>query len=611
MTPKITALILFIVLTNTAAQATDLENLPLLQSSDLVYQGSFSFPGNPSGNDNTSYEYAARGIAYSGHESIYAFGHVNKFIIGEIGIPTLRTGPAITDLALAPVKQTLRLVPWNVNAIGQDGNRIMSGLLVWKDKLVATAVLTYDAGHNQQLSHFTSNLDFTNAKGPFAVGTRTAELDSAGYVAGYMGVIPPVWREALGGPVITGQTGMVSIIGRTSLSAAAFVFNPDDLGVKTPVPAIPLAYTSECCHPYLGKWHSNLGDIVPETGQPGIINAITGFSGVVFPEGTRSILFFGSQGKGHFCYGHGTTDPAMEGQPVPGAPGNWYCWDPINPQKGQHGYPYKTIVHAYDALDLMAVKNGQKQPWEVKPYAIWDQKYPFAPGGIDEVQTTYDPATGRIFVSLGHMHAGHLLMHVYTIKKAVTPVPTPVPIDKTAPTVPKNLVASVISANQINLSWSASKDNVAVEGYRIFRNGVLIASQVQTSYSNMGLNPSTTYLYTVQALDTAGNVSAKSSSVITKTGVLVDTKSPTVPTGLSVTVVSSSQINLSWSFSIDNVGVAGYTVYRNGVPIANTTATSYSNTGLVPSTNYFYTVSAFDAAGNKSNPSSSVIVKTR
>ncbi len=83
-----------------------------------------------------------------------------------------------------------------------------------------------------------------------------------------------------------------------------------------------------------------------------------------------------------------------------------------------------------------------------------------------------------------------------------------------------------------------------------------------------------------------------------------DTTSPTVPTGLTVTVISSSEINLAWNASTDNVGVAGYKVFRNGSQIATTTQTSYTDTGLGASTTYTYTVSAYDAAGNNSAQSS-------
>src|SRR5262249_33478516 len=86
---------------------------------------------------------------------------------------------------------------------------------------------------------------------------------------------------------------------------------------------------------------------------------------------------------------------------------------------------------------------------------------------------------------------------------------------------------------------------------------------------------------------------------------------PSAPTGLKGTVVSSTQISLTWKASTDNVGVAGYSVYLNGVALVTTTGTSFQHTGLAPSTTYSYSVSAFDAAGNRSAATAAVSVKTR
>ena len=90
-----------------------------------------------------------------------------------------------------------------------------------------------------------------------------------------------------------------------------------------------------------------------------------------------------------------------------------------------------------------------------------------------------------------------------------------------------------------------------------------------------------------------------------------DTQAPSVPTGLTATVVSSSQINLSWNAATDNVGVAGYTVYRNGSPVGPAMSTAYQDTGLSVNTTYSYTVSAYDAAWNASAQSASVFATTQ
>ena len=77
-----------------------------------------------------------------------------------------------------------------------------------------------------------------------------------------------------------------------------------------------------------------------------------------------------------------------------------------------------------------------------------------------------------------------------------------------------------------------------------------------------------------------------------------DTQAPSTPGGLSASALSSSQVALSWLASTDNVGVAGYTVFRNGVKIGTVNGTSFSDSGLIASTTYTYSVRAFDVAGN-------------
>ncbi len=91
-----------------------------------------------------------------------------------------------------------------------------------------------------------------------------------------------------------------------------------------------------------------------------------------------------------------------------------------------------------------------------------------------------------------------------------------------------------------------------------------------------------------------------------------DTTAPTAPAGLSATAKTADSVSLSWSASADNVRVTGYDVYR-GTAKVNTTpvaGTSFTDTGLSPSTAYSYTVRARDAAGNVSAPSAALGVTT-
>ena len=173
------------------------------------------------------------------------------------------------------------------------------------------------------------------------------------------------------------------------------------------------------------------------------------------------------------------------------------------------------------------------------------------------------------------------------------------PPDTQAPTVPTGLAGSVASPTQINLTWSASTDNVGVTGYIVYLNGAQLAHTTSTSFSHSGLTPGGTYSYRVSAYDAASNNSAWTNAV-TLTTPVPDTTAPSVPTGFSGGAVSQTQINLRWNASTDNVGVTGYIVYLNGAQLAQTASTSFSHTGLTPGATYSYRVSSYDAAANNS-----------
>ena len=89
-----------------------------------------------------------------------------------------------------------------------------------------------------------------------------------------------------------------------------------------------------------------------------------------------------------------------------------------------------------------------------------------------------------------------------------------------------------------------------------------------------------------------------------------DTTPPSVPTNLSATGITSSQITVAWDASTDDVAVAGYQLYRDGVVIKSTPSTSYTDTGLAALTAYSYTVAAYDYANNVSPPSAALVATT-
>src|SRR3989344_8151694 len=89
-----------------------------------------------------------------------------------------------------------------------------------------------------------------------------------------------------------------------------------------------------------------------------------------------------------------------------------------------------------------------------------------------------------------------------------------------------------------------------------------------------------------------------------------DVSPPSAPTSLTVTGIGFTQINLSWGASSDDIGVAGYRVWRNNAVVGTTGATTYSDNGLVSGTQYRYNVTAFDASGKNSSSSNSILQAT-
>jgi chitodextrinase len=187
------------------------------------------------------------------------------------------------------------------------------------------------------------------------------------------------------------------------------------------------------------------------------------------------------------------------------------------------------------------------------------------------------------------------------------------PTDTIPPSVPTGLAAGTVTETSVALTWNASTDTggSGLAGYDIYRGATKVGSSTTASYTDTGLTAGTAYSYTVRAKDNAANISNPSSalSVTTKTG--GDLIAPSVPTGLAAGTVTETSVALSWNASTDNVGVAGYDVYRGTTKVGSPTGTSFTDTGLTAATAYSYTVKARDAAGNLSASTAALSVTTK
>ncbi|MDB6026402.1 MAG: repeat-containing protein [Verrucomicrobiales bacterium] len=178
----------------------------------------------------------------------------------------------------------------------------------------------------------------------------------------------------------------------------------------------------------------------------------------------------------------------------------------------------------------------------------------------------------------------------------------------TAPVAPSGLTATAISASQINLAWT---DNSANEtGFIVARSttsgglytDIVTLAANTVGYNDTGLAATTTYYYVVRASN-AGGSSANSAQASATTLVTI----PSAPSGLTATTISTTQINLAWTDNSSNE--ANFVVARStiaGGPYTDivtlgANVISYSNTGLAPSTTYYYVVRASNAGGTSAN----------
>jgi len=173
--------------------------------------------------------------------------------------------------------------------------------------------------------------------------------------------------------------------------------------------------------------------------------------------------------------------------------------------------------------------------------------------------------------------------------------------------------AATPTTSGFQVSWSTNVAANSVVDYGTTANygsSTPISGAMVTSHqvAVTGLTSGTLYHFRVRSTD-ANNSSISSADMTFSTA--GDTTPPTAPTGLTATAISSSQINLTWTASTDNVGVTGYNVFRGGVKIGTAPGTSFQDSGLSASTSYTYNVSAFDAAGNTSAQSAGASATTQ
>jgi hypothetical protein len=147
-------------------------------------------------------------------------------------------------------------------------------------------------------------------------------------------------------------------------------------------------------HPQLGDWYG-----APSPVGITLYNGASRMADGVFPEGSKSVLFFGRVGVGQFCYGQPTGNQSLVGTFYePGVP---YCYDPTSGSKGVRRHiRTSSWSRPTTRTILAAVKAGTKQDWQVLPYSTWELQLPitFPTGPAAQIMigsVAYDASSQR------------------------------------------------------------------------------------------------------------------------------------------------------------------------------------------------------------------------
>jgi hypothetical protein len=368
-----------------AAQSSDPSGLPLLSQGGLEYVGAFRLPYD--GSNGEWFSFGGFAIAYNPlGNSLFVSSYHGA--VAEVSIPTPGNSSDFKALPFASYLQGFYdPTEGHLAEVSSSGVSITS-LLVRGSRLFGTASIYYDANNTQRLSHFSRSLQLNQPS--FSGWSRVSDEGRSGFVSGWMAALPSEWHAKLGGPALTGQC-CIPIVWRTSVGPAALAFDPAQVG-QPAVGATPLLYyTSD--HAALGPWD----------GSNPTYGATTQMGGIAAIAGTRTVLYFGTNGLGEHCYGNGTDNQSLAG--TKGPDGELYCYDPTNNSKSSHAYPYRYQIWAYDLNDFAAVKAGTKQPWDVMPYGVWPLSFPNPEPTVRLGGVAYDAEHQLLYVSQLHADA--------------------------------------------------------------------------------------------------------------------------------------------------------------------------------------------------------------
>jgi hypothetical protein len=386
--------------------------------------GAFRLP-NPSAAASdpcAGFSYGGIGFTFSptgdnGKGSLLATGNTNCSLIGEVTIPEIVDSSDLNQLKVAPfVSNQPRGALVDAlegglrnSGITGGGTTLINGILEYKDKLYITAGNNY-SGY-QPVSHWVRPRDL-NITGQVSLPATVrgdgsdSESTNPKYTAGYMCKVPDNLINSLGGPIIGGWIPESSFEAIGVQGPSAFAYDPSAITGGQTTPAKTLLFYKKS-NPLQEAVSGQVQEVWNWTSTP---------RGCAIPDGTRSVLFIGRHGQGTFNYGVGgangyvTSDPSIK------------IYDPSDTSTGEHAWPYRYQVWAYDSNVLKSVKDGTSSATSAQPYAIWTIELPFVNPGDGHYTggMAYDSRSRRLFLVQHNAGPfGEPVVHVFEVTNAV------------------------------------------------------------------------------------------------------------------------------------------------------------------------------------------------
>jgi hypothetical protein len=357
--------------------ATD---LPLLHLSDFQFQGAFRLPAANYG--NSTLDYSEGPLEYNPiNKSVFIVGHTYQQAIAEFRVPALVRSSVLSELHMAgePLQVFSSVMDRVAGGNPENIDRIGGMRLVQRPggaQLIVNAYEYYDAPNDNHDTTFVvrdaGDLSNSQVDGFY-------RFPGVAHASGWISPVPSAWQSALGGSMITGNSSGMPIIGRLSVGPSAFVFNPLDLTDASPVPD-PVPTTTlldfNLAHPLNSDLSnsSRTNDIWTHLSR-----AVYGF----IAPGTRTYVTLGQSG-GHasgVCYKCTQNNGNLCGG---------YC--------APDAEDYYLYYWLWDVNDLLKVKAGQMNAYDVRPYEYGEFPAVFNTSSLGG--GSFDPDSGMLYLTL-------------------------------------------------------------------------------------------------------------------------------------------------------------------------------------------------------------------